>query len=271
MTSNIYQTTASSPTSLRSRAPATNVGTLLPDRAQRSEWVPQPSLGNHKTRMVLSAPEFTSPPAVMLQYLPETLPCLFSTAEPEEEGPGAAESAQAPRRWADKSRKLFPPRLPLARLGQRAFHRRGRSRLGILTGLSPLCPLSSRALWQALCLPHPAVVRSSGPRLEGTLRPPRACRPAPVLLPRLAPSGAQAQRAAPRLPRARRRAHPGRQPGHVRAATIGPSERGRAAKEGRGGPKRSDSLFPQPRRRRKSKRKPVELVSLREEANWPSR
>lgn len=175
------------------------------------------------------------------------------------------------------SRKLLPSQTrPWQRsLGGAPSTAADGSLLGVLTGLSQLCPLSSPALWQALRLPHLAVVRSSGPRLPGTFRPPRACRRLPpcaprVLLPALPPSGAPS-------PARRGSAHPGpgraarRQPGHVRGAAIGPSQRGRAAREGRGGSKRSDSLFPQPWRGRKRKRKPVELVFLGEEANWPSR
>lgn len=143
----------------------------------------------------------------------------------------------------------------------------------ILTGLSQLCPLSSRALWQAWCRPHLAVVQSSGPRLEATS--PRSL--PPPAAPRLPPSGAPAQRAHRALPlpraawRIRAARAGGRQPGQVRAGAIGPSQGGRAGREGRGGSKRSDSLLPQPRRPRPRKRKPVELVLLGEEANWPSR
>lgn len=162
---------------------------------------------------------------------------------------------------------------PLAeKFGQRGSSRPGWVHRRILTGLSQLCSPSSRALWQTLCRPHLAVVRSSGPRLEGTFTPsppPRfpgshrpGCRPREPSAPSPAPWAARCIRAA--------RAG-GRQPGHVRAGAIGPGERGRAGREGRGGSKRSDSLSSQPRRQRKRKRKPVELVFLGEEANWPSR
>lgn len=158
------------------------------------------------------------------------------------------------------------------KFGLRAFYAADGSWLRILTGLSQLCSLSSRALWQALCLPHLAVVQSSGPRPEGTFRPPRACR-LPLLV--LLPADATVRGAGPASPAAHpgRASAAGRQPGHVRATAIGPRERGRTGEggEGKGGSKRSDSLFPQPRRRRKRKRKPVELVFLGEEANWPSR
>lgn len=85
--------------------------------------------------------------------------------------------------------------------------------------------------------------------------------------------GAQALRTAPspRLPRAlRRSAHPGR-PGAARhggAANLDTSGRRRLvgagvrAGEGRGGPKPSDGLPPQPGRPRPRARKPVELVGL---------
>lgn len=70
------------------------------------------------------------------------------------------------------SRKPFPfPTLPWQRSSGSA---RSTAAAGIqrrvLTGLSQFCSLSSRALWQALCRPHLAVVQSSGPRLEGTFR-----------------------------------------------------------------------------------------------------
>lgn len=160
------------------------------------------------------------------------------------------------------SRKLFPSQTrPWQRsLGSALSTAADGYRLRVLTGLSQLCPLSSPALWQALCLPHLAVVRSSG-HLQTSARLP----PPPALCPARPPPRAATARGA--LPRARRgSAHPGpgraarRQPGHVRGAAIGPSQRGRAAREGRGGSKRNDSLFPQPWMGRKRKRKPVELV-----------
>lgn len=147
-----------------------------------------------------------------------------------------------PAKVAEKT--LSTPNWPRAgRLGLRAFYAADRSWLRILTGLSQLCSLSSRALWQALCLPHLAVAQSSGPRPEGTFRPPLACRlPAPVRPPRGSHCpGRRPSEPRRALPRARRRsAHPGqasaagRQPGHVRAAAIGPRERGRAGKGGKG-------------------------------------
>lgn len=95
------------------------------------------------------------------------------------------------------SRKLLPSQTrPWQRsLGGAPSTAADGSLLRVLTGLSQLCPLSSPALWQALRLPHLAVVRSSGPRLPGTFRPPRACRRLPpcaprVLLPALPPSRA---------------------------------------------------------------------------------
>lgn len=85
------------------------------------------------------------------------------------------------------SRKLLPSQTrPWQRsLGSALSTAADGSRLRVLTGLSQLCPLSSRALWQALCLPHLAVVRSSGPRLQGTFRPPRACHRLPPCAPRV--------------------------------------------------------------------------------------
>lgn len=121
----------------------------------------------------------------------------------------------------EKFRKLSPPQTePLAeRLGQRAFHRREPSRLRILTGLSPLCCLSFRALWQASCLPHLAVVRSSGRvwRAPSDLCAPAVPPPGPPAAALSLPRG----RRPSEPPRARPRARPQRPP-PLRASRPGP-------------------------------------------------
>lgn len=119
-----------------------------------------------------------------------------------------------------------------------------------------------------------SVIRAAS---AGHLQPPTRLQSAPPPPARVSPSGRRpGSRAAPSpAPPAIGASRPAERdacrPGHVRARALGPSERGRAGREGRGGSKRSDSLLPQPRRQRKRKRKPVERVFLGEEANWPSR
>lgn len=96
-------------------------------------------------------------------------------------------------------------------LGRALPPARGRT---LLTGLSQLCCLSSRALWQALRLPHLAVVRSSGPRVEGTFRRPLA---APSV-----PDAGPASRAFPRALRAPSSRAPGRSAHPGRPGAAGP-------------------------------------------------
>lgn len=214
-----------------------------------------PPWGLTKHQSYFRLQEFTPPPDGEPQHLPAMLPSLFSTTDPEEKERSGAQRAFQPQARPRKScPNSFHPKLaPGTEVGAARVPPPAPGRLSILTGLSPLCSPSSRALWQPWRRPHLAVARSSGPRPEGTFRPPRAAVPPPGPPPAAAaPGGAgPARRPAP-PPRPPPRAHPGRaraagrQPGPVRATAIGPSERGRAAREGRGGPRRRTASFPTP-------------------------
>lgn len=188
-------------------------------------------------------------------------PCLFSTTEPEKKRHRAPQRAFKPQ---DRPRKSSPnsfhPKVaPGTEAGAARVPPPGPGRLRILTGLSPLCSPSSRSLWQAWRRPHLAVVRSSGPRPEGTFSPPRASVPPPGPPPAAAALGGAgpARRPAPppRLPRARHPARIQAGPG-LPAANLDTSDRPRLVRasgeepRGRGGKGRAeakDSLLPHPR------------------------
>lgn len=216
--------------------------TLRPLTSLETRNCPSPPLRITKHQSCFRLHQFTSPPdCKQSSYLPEMLLCLFSPTGSEKNIGRVPQKASKPQAVGKSSRKLFPfPPGPGQRsLGSTLSAAADGSGLRILTGLSQLCSLSSRALWHALCLPHLAVAQSSGPRLEGTVRPPRVGR---VLLP-AAPTvrgAGPASRAAPSpAPAAARRIQAGpsaagHQPGHVRPPAIGPRERGRAGEGGKG-------------------------------------
>lgn len=215
------------------------------------------------------------------------LRCLFSTTESEKKKKKGKKKTKKTQKKAGCHRKRSSPRAVRVKVAGDCFHsqlvpgREVRAARFLRGGRVPaentywaeptllsLFPSTLAGFVSSTSCCSSVIGAAAGGHLQTSAR--LASAPA-----RPPPSGATVRGAGPASPAA----HPGqaraagRQPGHVRATAIGPRERGRtrAGGEGKGGSKRSDSLFPQPRRRRERKRKPVELVFLGEEANWPSR
>lgn len=284
-TSNIQQAAASSPAPGRSRTSEANVSTL--SRQGSEIGMGSPALPGEPQNTSLTFGSKNSHPHRTASY--STFPKCGRASSPRQNQRKREIGRRRERSSLRTARVKVPqtlstPKSPLARrLGQRASPRRGRAgagpgpgRLGILTGLSPLCSPSSRSLWQAWRRPHPAVVRSSGPRPQGTFSPPRL-RPASGSSSRGCRPRGRRPSAPPPPPRARRPARIQAGPG-LPAANLDTSERPRLVRasgeepRGREGAGRGEGRPPSPPQgRRERKRKPVELVFLGEEANWPSR
>lgn len=224
--------------------------------------------------------EFTSPPDCKLQHLPETLPCLFSTTEPEKK----RDRAPRERSSLKPVRVKVPqtpstPNSPVARSWGSA---RSPAGFGVGAGaaenthwaeptLLSLFPstLAGLASSTSCCSSVIGAAAAGHLQTSASLRPasgsssrgwsPRGRRPSAPPRASPAPAAPRASRPGPGCP----------PPTWTRSSGRDWPERGgRAAREGRGGPRPRTAPFPTPGRRER-KRKPVELVFLGEEANWP--